>query len=116
VQILKNNIKTRFIRALAHSSHTGRFLHLGLVRQMNPYKTRSLICYLPATEKNEQIYFTKLVEAPEYLLNINSDTFVTNWVRSNLELCFIDLFVTSLFVTLAEKNHENGGCGEIYMF
>jgi hypothetical protein len=72
--------------------------------------------FLAATEKTEQIYFTKLVEAPEYLLKINSDTFVTNWVRSNLELCFIDLFVTSLFVTLAEKNYENGGCAEIYMF
>jgi hypothetical protein len=45
VQILKNNIKTRFIRALAHSSPTGRFLHLGLVRQINPYKTRSSIYY-----------------------------------------------------------------------
>jgi hypothetical protein len=35
--------------ALAHSSHrklpTARFLHLGLVRQINPYKTRSLIYY-----------------------------------------------------------------------
>jgi hypothetical protein len=36
VQILK----TGFIRVLAHSSPTGRFLHLGLVRQINPYKTR----------------------------------------------------------------------------
>jgi hypothetical protein len=38
------------MRALAHSSHrklpTARFLHLGLVRQINPYKTCSLIYVL----------------------------------------------------------------------
>jgi hypothetical protein len=46
VQILK---KTRSRRALPHSFHTkpptGRFLHLGLVRQINRYKTRSLIYF-----------------------------------------------------------------------
>jgi hypothetical protein len=29
------------------NSPTGRFLHLRLVRQINPYKTRSLIYYCP---------------------------------------------------------------------
>jgi hypothetical protein len=50
VQIEKITYKTRFIRALAHSSHrklpTARFLHLGLVRQINPYKTHSTILTL----------------------------------------------------------------------
>jgi hypothetical protein len=49
VQILKNNIKTRFIRALAHSSHTklsyGSFSTLGTRAPNQPYKTRSLIYY-----------------------------------------------------------------------
>jgi hypothetical protein len=51
VQILKNNIKKLVLYGHwrtrpIENSPTGRFLHLGLVRQINPYKTRSLIYLL----------------------------------------------------------------------
>jgi hypothetical protein len=51
VQILNNNIKKLVLKGHwrtrpIQNSPTGRFLHLGLVRQINPYKTRSLIYYL----------------------------------------------------------------------
>jgi hypothetical protein len=50
VQILKNNIKKLVLKGHwrtrpIQNSPTGRFLHLGLVHQINPYKTRSLIYY-----------------------------------------------------------------------
>jgi hypothetical protein len=41
--VLKGHWRTRPIQ----NSPTGRFLHLALVRQINPYKTRSLIYYYP---------------------------------------------------------------------
>jgi hypothetical protein len=46
VQILKNNIKNSFYKAIGALVPYKTPLHLGLVRQINPYKTRSLIYYL----------------------------------------------------------------------
>jgi hypothetical protein len=49
-QIRKNNIKKLVLYGHwrtrpIENSPTARFLHLGLVRQIDPYKTRSLIYY-----------------------------------------------------------------------
>jgi hypothetical protein len=57
VQILKNNIKKLVLYGHwrtrpIENSPTGRFLHLGLVRQINPYKTRSLNIYYYDTSVN----------------------------------------------------------------
>jgi hypothetical protein len=39
------SIKSLILGNSERSLKSGRFLHLGLVRQINPYKTRSLIYY-----------------------------------------------------------------------
>jgi hypothetical protein len=50
VQILKNNIKNSFYKGIGalvpYKTPLRVVLYTGLVRQINPYKTRSLIYYL----------------------------------------------------------------------
>jgi hypothetical protein len=59
VKILKNNKKNSFYLCTRHieNSPTARLLHLGLVRQINPYKTRSLISYFHCKNSEEIVIY-----------------------------------------------------------
>jgi hypothetical protein len=112
VQILKNNIKTRFIRALAHSSHTklsyGSFSTLGTRAPNQPYKTRSLIYYFFIyyffLSTYTLIYY--LSNSPSHLLSVTTPWLkLLTSLRTQLALsqlsCFKKFTGSLLFVIIA---------------
>jgi hypothetical protein len=82
MQILKNNIKNSFYKGICRTrpiqnSPTGRFLHLGLVRQINPYKTRSLIYYYTIiTHTNMYVRNVADCKKIEYVIKIKSTNII----------------------------------------
>jgi dihydrodipicolinate synthase/N-acetylneuraminate lyase len=74
MQILKNNIKNSFYKGICRTrpiqnSPTGRFIHLGLVRQ----KTRSLIYYYTIiTHTNMYVRNVADCKKIEYVIKIKS--------------------------------------------
>jgi hypothetical protein len=81
VQILKNNIKNTFykgIGALVPYKTPLRvvFYTLGLVRQINPYKTRSLIYYESTISLGRKVYCKKFNHSDasyEYVLILQNN-------------------------------------------